>query len=187
LPILQTLIAALLSGMISAMLIFALNERRDRTAFLLQKAETAAAAYTEWYESIPKLLSDHYELFFPLPEDRKRANDNIAIQYREIGAKSAKSQMLIHIYLPAELSAVSELLKAYSEILQYSNILRTAYLNNKPAPADMHEKIGELGISLVKAGSTGQALLYNAANKMAYKPHLIRLPNMHYRRQKIVS
>ena len=62
--IVQALVTALLAGLFSGVVLFALNERRDRAKLMLEKTEAAIEAYAKWTETLGRWPMTHYDMFF---------------------------------------------------------------------------------------------------------------------------
>lgn len=170
----QALVTALLSGLFSGAILFALNERRDRAHLLLNKIETIVDLYSLWIDQLTKWLMDHYDIFF----EGEREKARLALQelWRSAEDTQRKARLLQEIYLPGEAVAFAGVTAAYKDFLQISGNLRLASLSNQPMPQDANEHIQKAGGAIVDAGQVGKLRLYAAARRHAHAPFLVRFP-----------
>lgn len=171
----QALVTAILSGLFSGAVIFALNERRDRDSMLLRKTEEAIEAFIEWSTCLEVYPSAHMSLF--ISGNFKACNDRLDMLWEKSYAASNKARMLIAIYLPDQLHVMTEFAQSYQDFMVQSGTAKSLAVAGKPAPADFLQLVNEAGEAIVKAGSRGAAQLAAAGRARAHGPYLVRWPH----------
>ncbi|WP_218016224.1 hypothetical protein [Sphingomonas asaccharolytica] len=161
----------LLSGLVSGILLFALQERRERNALLLSKAEAAVEAYVAWADSVLAWPQAHFDIFTPYLDQRAPARDNLKRVWTEANRTGARAQMLIHIYLPEQTGAISSLILAYQAWLATSTELQNQSLRGAPPPDNLGDIIGAAGTAIIAGIKTAQ--LYGAARSLVHSPFLV--------------
>jgi hypothetical protein len=172
--IIQAVATALLSGLFSGAILFALNERRDRRAIHLLKIESTIEAYLAWQQAIERWPVAHFRLFKTGLLEVAQAD--LGMLYKESSIYLNKTKVLIGIYLPEKRHLIGELLKSYADFIEVSRAIQTAAIEGKTFPFDQTEKINETGRKIIKAGSDGLDELLDAARSHAQAPYLVRLP-----------
>jgi len=161
----------LLSGLVSGILLFALQERRERNALLLSKAEAAVEAYVAWADSVLAWPQAHFDLFTPYLDQRGPARDNLRRIWTEASRNGARAQMLIHIYLPEQISAIAALILAYQSWFATSSELQTQSIRGDAPPDNLGDLIGAAGSAIIAGTKTPQ--LYGAARGLVHSPFLV--------------
>ena len=172
----QALVTALLSGLFSGAIMFALNERRDRANLLLSKIEEAISSYTRWVSLVSRWPQDHFDMFFD--GERREGRERLSALWKDAEIELNRAKMLQEIYLPDEAQAFSIVVSTYQNFISLSGVLKQASIQNRPIPDGARETITELGVALVHAGHNGKARLYAAARRYAHAPFLVRLPQI---------
>lgn len=112
--IVQALVTALLSGLFSGAIIFALNERRDRTNLILTKVEVMLEHYFVWTELLSRLPVSHFDMF---RGDRAEARETLNKLRDEAQAAFLKARLLQSVYLPAEGEAFMVVMRAERDLI----------------------------------------------------------------------
>lgn len=170
----QALVTALLSGLFSGAIMFALNERRDRSNVTLNKIESTVEVYALWTETLDSWLFKHYDLF--LSDQRETARYEIARLLKDVNAARLKAKMLQEIYLPDESSALDSVLLIASNFAHTSRDLQISALNGEPLEKSGSDQISATALALVDAAHNGQQQLYAAARRHSQAPFLVAMP-----------
>ena len=169
----QALVTALLSGLFSGAIIFALNERREREKLLLEKAELAVEAYGDWVDTITHWPVMHFEFF---GADRSSGRNAANAEWKRAHAQFRRARMLIGIYLPKHVSVLQDV---HSSLENYGKQIphwMSASLKGDPTPDGMHELIDETCMRIIAAGRDGTTKLITAVSDQANSPFLVRWP-----------
>lgn len=169
----QAVLTALLSGLFSGAVIFALNERRDRQKLLLDKAEAATEAYVEWIDEISNWPILHFRNF---DADRDAGREEVNEHWKLAHRKYRKARLLIGAYLPSHLKVVDSV---HVEVQAFARNLprwANASVNGEPMPPDMAKAINESCERIVQQGTEGFSTLIAAVGSQANSPHLVRIP-----------
>jgi hypothetical protein len=118
----QALVTALLSGLFSGAIMFALNERRDRRAQTLEKVEQLIEAYTEWTGHVGRWLMNHYDMFSQ--DDRESARKELDRIWLEAQTSYNKARLLQKIYLPAKDESFRDVLMCCETLVGVSRELK---------------------------------------------------------------
>ena len=175
----QALVTALLSGLFSGAIMFALNERRDRHNLILTKIEGAIEAYVEWTETISLWPNAHFNIF--IEDDRQAARKALDSSYWEARKIELKARVLQEIYLPDQREAFDAVIASYHGFIDESRTIKVASIAGGPMPTDGNNAIGVTSVAMVQAAAEGRAMLFDAARKHAHAPHLVRLPKLSLR------
>ena len=178
--IVQALVTALLSGLFSGAIVFALNERRDRQRLLLEKAELAVVAYSEWVEGIPNWIFAHHRIF---GVDREAGRREALLGYTELTNKYHKASMLVAIYLPNEMDALIKTTASYHPFMETRSIAIDASSRGEAPPEGFSEQISSIAGAVITASYEGIRDLTLAAREQAHAPHIVRWPKLRWRRR----
>lgn len=179
--IVQALVTALLSGLFSGAIVFALNERRDRQRLLLEKAELAVVAYSEWVEDIPNWIFTHHRMF---GADREAGRQEALAGYKELTTKYHKASMLVAIYLPNEMDALLKTTASYHPFMESRRLALAASDQGGAAPEGFSDHMSSIADAVIIASYEGIRDLTLAARRQAHAPHIVRWPNIDWRRSK---
>jgi len=172
-PFVQIIATIVLSGVVSGALVFGLQERRERAALLMQKAESAVEAFVAWTDQMQKWPGAHFDLFLAGQSVRDSARTEIVTIWSEGEKLSARAQMLIHIYLPDYRQVIVVYLKSYAAWIAVAGQLQQASLNGEALPEWAAASITTVGRAMVEARAEATATLYDAARRLAHAPFIV--------------
>lgn len=173
--IVQALVTALLSGLFSGAIIFALNERREREKLLLEKAELAVEAYSEWAETFSNWPITHFSMF---SGDREAARAKSTQMWNDTRNQFRRAKVLIGIYLPEKTAVLGRMYAACEGLLDLRKDVINASIAGETMPEGAAAKLTVFGTALVKVSSESIDELIEAAQQRAHTPHLIRWPTL---------
>lgn len=171
--IMQALVTALLSGLFSGAILFALNERRDRQKLLLEKAELAVEAYSDWADTLSNWPILQFDMF---KDDRAEGRRKADEHWKEARKQFIRARLLIGIYLPEQRGRLAELVAATNDFITFRRDLALDSINGKPLPPGASETITNTSTNIVRVGQDCVEKLLAAAQSRAHSPHLIRAP-----------
>lgn len=171
--VLQAVLTALLSGLFSGAIIFALNERRDRSALMLRKTEEAIEAYQEWVEAISAWPLSHFGMFMG---DREEGRAKTKTIFNEARRSQQRAQLLLAIYLPEKRNAMERVAASYYPFIKSSGRIIQASISGEEIPEADKVAITPTGSAILEAGRNGLEELYEAARAHSTGPYLVRLP-----------
>lgn len=173
--IVQALVTALLAGLFSGIVLFALNERRDRTKTILEKTEAAIEAYSKWTETLSRWPMAHYDMFFA---DRAAGREAAQAIWREARDHYYRAQALIGIYLPERSGALASVSKVTVNFMQAHKEAATASAGNSPMPESLSGAITTFNTEFVEASGDGLNELLFAARQTARQQFIVRWPTV---------
>jgi hypothetical protein len=179
--IVQALVTALLAGLFSGLVVFALNERRDREKLLLEKAEQAVEAYADWADTLSNWPLAHFDMF---RGEREEGREKTSEVWELSRTQFRRARMLIGIYLPEKRHVLGDLYAACNDMITLRPELSKASIANEEMPDHAKEKLTEYGKNIVRVGQASVELLIGAAHSRAHSPFLIRKPTL-WRRQRV--
>lgn len=169
----QVLLTALLSGLFSGAIIFALNERRDRNAHQLAKIELTIEAYARWIDEVSEWPKAHYAMFL---QDRVAGRQKVVDVWQSAQKHLLTAKVLQEIYLPDRSDSFSIVVDAYRDFIQFGADLQVNSVKGDQLSPDHAMVVSKTGVAIVNAGSVGRKLLVEAARQRAHAPFLIWLP-----------
>lgn len=180
----QALVTALMAGVVSGVVLFGLNERRERQRLLMEKAEAAVDAYATWTETLQKFVVSHIGMF---GADRPSGREKITALWGEATVQFARAHTLIGIYLPERLDALDRVSEANSQFMAHRAAMIEASFEAGPIPEEIKTLIGDAHRDVVAASREGRLSLIIAAGNHARGPFLVRGPTIRlprFRRQR---
>ena len=171
--IVQALVTALLSGLFSGAIIFALNERRERQRLMLEKAELAIESYAAWTVEVPKWCLSHLEMF---GGDRQAGRAKCIASYDAMRDAFSKARTLVWIYLPERKDALQRIHEAIDPLTKTRLAILKASQDGEPLPQDHLDLITKAGKDATLAGERGLRELIDDAHAHAKSPFLVRIP-----------
>jgi hypothetical protein len=171
--VLQSVLTALLSGLFSGAIIFALNERRDRSALILRKTEEAIEAYQEWVEVISAWPLSHFDMFIGNREENRAKTRAIWDKARQ---SQQRATLLMAIYLPEKRNVIGKVVASYYPFIQASARIGQASISNEIFPEADKLAVTPTGAAIVEAGAKGLEELYEAARAHSASPFLVSMP-----------
>ena len=182
--IIQALFTALLSGLFSSLILFGLNERRDRSEARLKKIEEAIEAHHAWYEAAQDYLDVHWD--YGTTGNHAEAEKSRKAADVRLTATSAKAGMLRGIYLPGQQSAAVTIFKSLQGFSKASSAIRKASINKYPYQTELYDPISDARMSMLKSVPQAQEM-YDVARGIVNRPLLLRryqLLNLRWRAAK---
>lgn len=169
--ILQALVTALLSGVFSGVILFGLNERRDRADARLKKVEEAIEAHHVWYSAALTYVEAFWA--FGLVSKRDDAERELKIADANLQVAAAKAGMLRGIYLPEASEAALIIMRALNDFILPAKDIRTAALDGKLFDNERYKPISVALLAIV--GSIPKSnQMYDVARNIANRPHILR-------------
>ncbi len=174
-PWVQALITALLSGLFSGAIIFALNERRERSKLYLDKAEAAIEAYADWVDELSHWPMVSIEMFI---EDREVGRTKSYELWRSCRRKYRKAQALIGIYLPDQMQHVLSVSIVAQQFIASNKEAVNESVAGRAMPPGMSDAISVAMKDFVDAGAAGLNDMLAEARRTAKGPFLVRAPRL---------
>lgn len=176
--IVQALVTALLAGLFSGVILFALNERRERNKLLLEKAELAIEAYAKWTETLGRWPMTHYDMFF---SDRSAGREAAQALWQEARDHYFRAQTLIGIYIPERSGVIANVAQATVNFMPMHKQASSASIANESAPASLSEAVDTFTKEFVEASGNGMHELLIAARHHARQEFIVRWPKLRRR------
>lgn len=168
--IVQALVTALLAGLFSGVVLFALNERRERTKLMLEKTEAAIEAYSRWTETLSRWPIAHYDMFIG---DRDAGRDAAQQIWREARDHYFRAQALIGIYLPERSGAIGTVSEVTVRFMPAHREAASASVQNANLPASFNEAINNFTADFVEASGNGLNELLATARQHAGQQFIV--------------
>lgn len=172
--IVQALVTALLAGLFSGVVLFALNERRERTKLMLEKTEAAIEAYSRWTETLGRWPIAHYDMF---SGDRAAGREAAQQIWRESRDHYFRAQALIGIYLPERSGVIGSVASVTARFMPAHKEAASASVNNAALPEAFSDAIKAFTADFVEASGDGLSELLVTARQHASEQFIVRLPS----------
>ncbi len=173
----QTLLTALLSGVVSCGAAFALNERRDRRQALVAKTEEAAVAFMALSEAVSAWIAYHL-IVIRSHESADTLVHKAEDLWSQLLTRSNRATMLINAYVPHRAHVLDELAGTYQPFIVHSSEI-LHFKRDAPLAGEIFaNRVSAAGVKAAHAGRAGIQLLITEVRTRANAPHLIRFPHL---------
>jgi hypothetical protein len=170
----QALLTALLSGLFSGFVLFGLNERRDRSDFILRKTEEAIEAYNALLASAQEFIWIHWD--YGTAGNYAAASLKRDAAKRDLDLSIAKSRTLIAIYAPAHIQLVKNVTTVLGKFAPSAAEIIQGSIRGELYEEQRFAVIGKTALELVDAGDKASGI-YRAARAIAHRPFILRRYN----------
>lgn len=167
----QALLTALLSGLFSGFVLFGLNERRDRSDFILRKTEEAIEAYNTLLATGQDFVWAHWD--FGTEGNYPAASAKRDIAKRDFDLAIAKARTLIKIYAPDHINLVSTVTDTMGKFAPSANEIIQASIRGELYDEKRFSILGKTALELVDAGKKADGI-YMSARGIAHRPFVLR-------------
>jgi hypothetical protein len=169
--ILQALFTALLSGLFSGLILFGLNEKRDRAEARLKKVEDAIEAHHAWYDAAMQYIDSHWA--FGFHDNHDEAERLRTEADRRLVAAAAKANMLRGIYMPGQQVAAITILTCLRDFAEKGRDIRQGSIEKRPYEAARFEPIRTVSLAMIQSVRQAEEM-YDVARAIANRPLLLR-------------
>ncbi len=167
----QALLTALLSGLFSGFVLFGLNERRDRSDFILKKTEEAIEAYNTLVAAAQEFVWVHWD--FGTAGNYSVANLKRDSAKRDLGLATAKARTLISIYAPEHINLLNNVTGPMGRFARPAEAIIQASIRGELYDEERFAVLGKTAIELIDAANKADGL-YGSARAIAHRPFILR-------------
>jgi len=167
----QALLTALLSGLFSGFVLFGLNERRDRSDFILRKTEEAIEAYNNLLAAAQEFVWSYWDFGTVGNFDAASAKRDLASRNYDLAV--AKARTLVAIYAPEHIQLVSEVINIMGRLALPAADIVQASIRRDGYDEQRFAILAKTGIELIDVGKKTEGL-YAAARAIAHRPFILR-------------
>lgn len=167
----QALMTALLSGLFSGFVLFGLNERRDRSDFLLRKIEETIEAYNAFLLTAQEFVWVYWD--FAPKGSYEAASIKRDTLKKDLDKATSKARTLMKIYTPDQMHLFNRVAKILGVFAEPSAKIIHASLNDQGYDAARYEVIPTTSMALVDVGKATDSL-YDEARAIAHRPFILR-------------
>ena len=167
----QALMTALLSGLFSGFVLFGLNERRDRSDFLLRKIEDTIEAYNDFLLATQEYIWVYWD--YALKGSYDAASIKRDAAKRSLDKANSKARTLMKIYTPKQMHLYNRVTKTLGEFAEPSAKIIQASLKDEGYDQARYEIIPKASFAIVAAGKAADGM-YDEARAIAHRPFVLR-------------